>query len=105
MIQIEVDVGKYALFRQPAHRKQQITARMLIADEEGFQLAPHHVLNHAVARDFGNRLAGNHLAIAEDGHPVGDLEDFFHAMADEQNGDALLTEDTCQFEKLIDLVR
>ena len=44
-------------------------------------------------------------AVAKDGDPVGDLEDLLQAVADEEDGDALVAQVLDQAEELGDLVR
>ena len=103
--EVERDVLKRALAAQTADRQPHRARFAPLAPEELPHLAADHAADGRGRRQLGARRGRDPAAVAQDRDAVGDLEDLFHAVGDEEDRHALLAQGVHDAEELLHLVR
>src|SRR5947209_3859853 len=62
-----------------------------------------HVIDDALAIEYGDLILGHHPPQMQDGNPVGNFEDVIQVMRDHHDGKAAITQTAHQFEYLVGL--
>ena len=103
-MEVEGDAFKYSLATELGHRENNIVSGAGSPRLEFVNLPPDHVGDCSLGRRFIPLARRYQPSVAKDSDLVGDLEHLFHAMADEEDGDALPFQVTDKFEQLLDLM-
>src|SRR5207302_10647824 len=85
---LERDIGENAAASQAADLESDLPDRRSLFGKKGLEAAADHVSDGIGRREAGDRSGDHVTAVAENAHSVSDLEDLFHAVVDEQDGDA-----------------
>ena len=103
--EVERDILKGALAAQIAHRQPHRARFAPLAPEELPHLATDHAADGRGRRQLRARRRRDPAAVAQDRDAIGDLEDLFHAVGDEENRHALLAQGVHDAEEPLHLVR
>ena len=82
------DIGEDPAARQAADLESDLTDRCLPFGKQGLEAAANHMPDGIGRRELGDRSSDHVAAVTENAYPISDLEDLFHAVVDEQDGDA-----------------
>src|SRR5262249_45092439 len=90
---------------QTAHLEPDLARLAPLAAEEILHFAPDHTPDRRRRRQLGARGSRDPATVAQDGDAIGDLEDLLHAVRDEEDGHALLTQVGDDAKEAVHLVR
>src|SRR5262249_32948050 len=92
LAQLEAHIGKNSRSSQMAHLKHHFPNLSLSLGEKIGEFASYHVLDDLFSRHLTDRGCNNMGAIAQDSQAVCYGENFFQAMANEEDGHATLAQ-------------
>ena len=104
-VEIEGDAFEHALATEIGHCENEVLSGAACPRLCQIDLAADHVGDGALWRRFIARARRYQASVAKDRDLVGDLEHLLHAMADEEDGDALPFQVADKLEQLLNLVR
>jgi hypothetical protein len=90
--EVERDILEGALAMQTVHRQPDRARLAPLAPEQLSHLAPNHPADGCGRRQLRARRRRDPAAVTEDGDAIGDLENLFHAVGDEENRHPLLAQ-------------